>query len=88
MKAVEFCYWLQGYFELSPKGSLDKEQVECIRNHLNLVFQHEIDPSYGEGLEERQEVHDGVKVTKATPLPGRRRPSGGRGLGRDRKIMC
>lgn len=46
MKAVEFCYWLQGYFELSGGKDLDVVQVETIKKHLNMVFIHDIDPSY------------------------------------------
>lgn len=46
MKAVEFCYWLQGHFELSGKTELTPFQVQQIKNHLALVFKHEIDPSY------------------------------------------
>lgn len=52
MKSRDFCYWLQGFFELSGSPSLDSNQVEAIRNHLNMVFAHEIDPSFG-GPEEQ-----------------------------------
>lgn len=44
MKASEFCYWLQGYFEIKVKGSancLMKEQVEVIEKHLKLVSIHD-----------------------------------------------
>ncbi len=47
MKSRDFCYWLQGLFELAEPGTLDEKQVQTIRNHLNMVFYHEIDPSYG-----------------------------------------
>lgn len=50
MKPEEFCYWLQGYFEMSESKTLDERQVEVLKNHLNLVFTHSIDPSYLEGL--------------------------------------
>lgn len=46
MKSVEFCYWLQGFFEVSNPVVLDANQVEIIKKHLNMVFLHEIDPSY------------------------------------------
>jgi len=48
MKSVEFCYWLQGYFEVRrPEDTmLTTEQVNTIQKHLALVFKHEIDPSY------------------------------------------
>lgn len=44
MNSVDFCYWLQGYFEISDSKSITDKQVEIIKNHLNLVFKHEIDP--------------------------------------------
>jgi hypothetical protein len=44
MNSVDFCFWLQGYFELSGATALTNKQVEIIKNHLNLVFVHEIDP--------------------------------------------
>lgn len=60
MKSTEFCYWLQGYFELGPDGQgLSSEQVDMIRKHLALVFKHEIDLSYGPNLQELQDIHDG-----------------------------
>jgi hypothetical protein len=54
MKATEFCYWLQGFFEIGQAnnyvdgepGPLTAEQVKVIQNHLALVFHHDIDPSY------------------------------------------
>lgn len=56
MTSRDFCYWLQGYFEIEhPKPhppewmpSLNSDQIEIIRNHLNMVFKHEIDPSHGD----------------------------------------
>lgn len=47
MKSVEFCYWLQGLFELGNPTSLDAAQTNLVKNHLAMVFKHEIDPSYG-----------------------------------------
>lgn len=38
MNAENFCYWLQGFMELSPKPTLNTRQIEIIRNHLTLVF--------------------------------------------------
>jgi hypothetical protein len=48
MTSRDFCYWLQGYFEiLDPDGSaaprLGPKQVECIRKHLALTFKHVIE---------------------------------------------
>ena len=36
MRAVEFCYWLQGAFELA-QISLTAEQIICVQKHLALV---------------------------------------------------
>jgi hypothetical protein len=43
MKATEFCYWLQGMFELTEVKSLNEEQTDLIRRHLAMAFQHDID---------------------------------------------
>jgi len=34
----DFCYWLQGYFELTNTTRLTDNQTEIIKDHLNLVF--------------------------------------------------
>lgn len=37
-----FCYWLQGFFELTDwSGELTEDQVEMIKEHLQLVFTKE-----------------------------------------------
>lgn len=48
MQSRDFCYWLQGFFEVSGAKSTSEEQTKMIRDHLNLVFVHEIDPSMGD----------------------------------------
>jgi hypothetical protein len=48
MTSRDFCYWLQGFFELRSKGERDDmsaEQIDVVKRHLALVFKHEIDPS-------------------------------------------
>jgi hypothetical protein len=54
MTSRDFCYWLQGFMELSVASEqtgihvgLTVEQTRLISRHLNLVFAHEIDPSQG-----------------------------------------
>lgn len=50
MNSVDFCFWLQGFFEVAHDGqddvrtNISPAQVQVIRDHLNLVFVHEIDP--------------------------------------------
>lgn len=66
MKATEFCYWLQGYFELDQESSkpgktLSAEQVEVIQRHLTVVFKHDIDPQAGPSnyQEALNDIHSG-----------------------------
>jgi hypothetical protein len=63
MTSREFCYWLQGFFELqSLAPSLSEAQSTIIKNHLAMVFKHEIDPSYGDKQkqEELNKLHRGL----------------------------
>ena len=46
MKSTEFCYWLQGFFELTQDTThLSKKQSYLIAKHLALVFEHEAHPN-------------------------------------------
>jgi len=60
MTSREFCYWLQGYFEIAKQSSqppgLTTYQTSIIEKHLAMVFKHEIDPSY-EDAEELNKLH-------------------------------
>lgn len=38
MEANDFCYWLQGFFEMSGAKALDENQVETLKKHLALVM--------------------------------------------------
>ncbi len=49
MKSRDFCYWLQGYFELAKPTELRLNEIEEIKNHLKMVFIHEIDSSFPKG---------------------------------------
>tara|TARA_Y100001973_G_C5197892_1_gene335585 strand:- start:844 stop:1038 length:195 start_codon:yes stop_codon:yes gene_type:complete len=58
MKSVEFCYWLQGMFELTDTKELNEQQTEMIKKHLQLVFVHEIDNSYPENQQSKlNDIH-------------------------------
>jgi hypothetical protein len=46
MTSRDFCYWLQGFFEIADPTNITPQQATTIRNHLNMVFVHEIDPSF------------------------------------------
>lgn len=38
MQPLEFCFWLQGMFEIGNPTTLDANQVSVIKDHLKLVF--------------------------------------------------
>lgn len=57
MTSRDFCYWLQGLLEVGKPSSLNQDQIDTIKNHLNLVFVHEIDSPDPKG--KLQETHDG-----------------------------
>lgn len=44
MNSIDFCFWLQGYFEISGSKEISPAQTEVVKAHLALVFVHEIDP--------------------------------------------
>jgi len=46
MKSTDFCFWLQGALELMKPDTLSSEQIATIKEHLDMVFIHEIDPSF------------------------------------------
>ncbi len=65
MTSRDFCYWLQGFFELTDATEITGDQVELIKKHLHMVFEHEIDPSFPD-KETLQKIHDeeGPKIRK------------------------
>lgn len=46
MTPVEFCYWLQGAFEILEPKEFNEQQTLMIKRHLNMVFIHSIDEMY------------------------------------------
>ena len=66
MTSRDFCYWLQGYFEVSEPKQIGENETEMIKKHLNMVFKHEIDPSMG-GVEHQDElnhIHNGDNLLR------------------------
>lgn len=51
MTPEQFCYWLQGFAELSPKIAPNPTQWKQIQDHLNTVFK-KVTPSYTELFKE------------------------------------
>lgn len=67
MTSRDFCFWLQGHFELAQPVKIDAATTEMIRRHLNLVFVHEIDPSMGDEAHNKllDEVHNPIQIDTA-----------------------
>lgn len=58
MTSRDFCFWLQGFFEISgaewtQTQPLCATKVDMIKKHLDLVFVHEIDPSMGDSKHQK-----------------------------------
>lgn len=68
MKSRDFVYWLQGFLEVTSMEtsdiSLTANQVDLIRKHINLVFEHEIDPEADKisGKEKLDLIHGETKL--------------------------
>lgn len=45
MTPENFCYWVQGYFEIGNIQSLNSAQVQIVKDHLALVFK-KVTPQY------------------------------------------
>jgi len=83
MKSRDFCYWLQGFFELQdgsttpPTQHLSATQVAAIKAHLSMVFVHEIDPSFPEGQKEKLDAaHSPFRPEGEAFGPGHTIPGG------------
>lgn len=57
MTSRDFCFWLQGYFEMTGAKTMSDRQIELVQRHLSLVFAHEIDPSMG-GPGKQEKLND------------------------------
>lgn len=38
-QSLDFCYWLQGFFEISEPKTLSEREMTIIRDHLQLGFE-------------------------------------------------
>lgn len=83
MTSRDFCYWLQGYMELSEASSasgvgFSPTQRAKIEAHLALVFVHEIDPSMGNAEHQAKldEVHGSNTEKTQSILHAAKKPMG------------
>ena len=47
MTTTNFCYFLQGFLELSDPKEISAKDLQRIKGHLRLAFRDDIDPSMG-----------------------------------------
>lgn len=66
MTSRDFCFWLQGFFELSNEKFLDEKQTNLVKQHLAMVFVHEIDPSMPNPKLDK--IHHG-EIVHGSPFP-------------------
>lgn len=80
MTSRDFCYWLQGYFELRAADGVNveptPEMLELIERHLALVFIHEIDPSAGPASHQKK-LNDVHAVEQPASFTGGHASGGG-----------
>ncbi len=70
MHSRDFCFWLQGFIEVTlAQGNtkdlnISPQQAAVIQNHLALVFKHEIDPAMGDKKHQADlnAIHDPGKL--------------------------
>ncbi len=79
MKTENFCFWLQGYFELANPSIIDAKGVELIKKHLAMVFIHDIDPSEGNKVMQDvlNEIHSKPEETNGNAKPDNKKLPGG-----------
>jgi hypothetical protein len=66
MQTRDFCFWLQGLLEVGKIETLDAQQVQSIKDHLGLVFQH--DPTITgveHGAAEKAAVQDMTGIVRS-----------------------
>jgi hypothetical protein len=68
MTSRDFCFWVQGFAEVSEDVPTAK-QWQIIKKHLAMVFKYEIDPSIPDPSGALQNLHDGV-TSGAVPVDG------------------
>lgn len=63
MTSENFCYWLQGFFEITNTDVIYGGELDIIKEHLNLVLTLKENPQVGISAEEAVR-----QLTEALPL--------------------
>ena len=70
MTSRDFCYWLQGHLEIGNPKVITESELLVIKNHLNMVFVHEIDPSHSDDFEIQKKlsaIHNKLNTSEVDP---------------------
>ena len=77
MTSRDFCYWLQGFIELTYMSdnivdpNISLRQMQKIKDHLKMVFITEIDPSFKPTIQQAlNETHNPMDHMKPHNEPG------------------
>lgn len=75
MTPDQFCYWLQGFFELCPKTDatgliLNLQQTNMVREHLDLVFDKVTGATAPSVPPESKRYCEPKRLCSDTPAPG------------------
>lgn len=62
MSPDSFCYWLNGFFEISDQKELTPQQVHIIKDHLNLVFK-KVTPIYNDYIGFGSKIQIGTQIS-------------------------
>lgn len=70
MSPIEFCYWLNGYIEMSGAESIDKAKMDILKDHLKLVFEKKTPYyAYGGGISLTSLSYDPAKGVDGSYIP-------------------
>lgn len=73
MDQTAFCYWLQGFFEMTDADILSKKQVRMIKEHLQLVFEKRTsqitNPTEDEKTEDEKKIIEWISDLKIGHFP-------------------
>ena len=69
MTPEQFCYWLNGHFDLSDNNKLSEEQVKVIKEHLGLVFEQKV-----KGINLFEGLRPSVSIPQFYPTPDSLKP--------------
>lgn len=62
MSPNDFCYWLQGFFEISGAKTLSENELQVVRDHLSVVFEKRTPDRSASSLQQLLTPTGGLKL--------------------------